>query len=435
VTALADKHPSPAPRSSWALITDRTFGVYFVGNLVSNCGTWLQNVAAAIVVYRLTRSNTLVGAVSMLQFAASLLLAPWAGALSDRMDRRHLLLWGQVVSVAGAAGLAVWTGIVGVEGLPGPWPIFAAATLIGIGWAISVPTMQALVPALVEEADLDQAIALNSITFNLARAIGPALGAVALVTLGAAAAFGLNAATYCVLILALLMIRPREVERRSTGGDGSVREGLRYVRSEPGLVVLLIGVTALGFGTDPVNTLTPAMAEILGGGDALVGWMVSAFGIGAALMAFGVGSLRQRFALGPMGVVGLGVLAAGLFLFAASPVVAVALAALAIAGVGFLIALTALTTELQRRVPEALLGRVMALWTVAFLGSRPVAALFDGAIGDAFGPRRAITLAACLTAAVAFWVHAARRRHGLDDTSGPLSSAATERPAVSPPAA
>ncbi len=426
MTAAAQADAPASARSSWTLIRDRTFGVYFVGNLVSNCGTWLQNVAAAIVVYRLTESNTLVGAVSMLQFAASLLLAPWAGALSDRMDRRMLLVWGQVISIVGAAGLAGWTAAVGVEGLPGPWPIFASAALIGIGWAISVPTMQALVPALVNEADLDQAIALNSVTFNVARAVGPALGAIALVTLGAAATFGLNAATYGVLIVALLVIRPRPIPRSSRSGDGSVREGLRYVRGEPVLVLLLVGVAALGFGTDPINTLTPAMADELGGGDGLVGWLVSAFGAGAAVTAFGVGPVRQRVELRTLGIGGLLVLAAGLFLFALSPLVAVALPALALAGIGFLLALMGLTTELQRRVPEALLGRVMALWTVAFLGSRPVAALADGAVGDVFGPRVGVVVAGCVTAAAAAWVFAAGRRERTAERARRLGSVHAE---------
>lgn len=409
-------------RTSWELVRDRTFGVYFVGNLVSNCGTWLQNIAAAVVVYEMTGSTVLVGAVSMLQFAASLLLSPWAGALSDRVDRRRLLISGQVVAVVAAAGLAAWTAAVGVEGLPGPWPIFAAATLIGIGWAISVPTMQALVPALVEPEDLEQAIALNSITFNIARAVGPALGAIALVRLGAAATFGLNAATYVVLIITLLLIRPRAIERSEHRGDGSVREGLRYVKGDPALYVLLIGVTALGFGTDPINTLTPAMADVLGGNEALVGWMVSAFGVGAAATAFAVGAVRKRVSLGTMGVFGLAVLAVGLFGFGASPVVAGTLVSLLVAGAGFLLALTGLTTELQRRVPEPLLGRVMALWAVAFLGSRPVAALLDGTLGDLFGPRIAAGVAGFVTACVAVWLWTARRRFGLNAAGQPLGS-------------
>ena len=435
---------APPSRTSWELVRDRTFGVYFVGNLVSNCGTWLQNIAAAVVVYDLTGSTALVGAVSILQFAASMLLSPWAGALSDRVDRRRLLIAGQIIGGVASASLAAWVAAVGVEGLPGPWPIFAAATVIGIGWAISVPTMQALVPALVEPEDLDQAIALNSITFNIARAVGPALGAIALARLGAAAAFGLNAATFAILIITLLLIRPRPIERNDHRGDGSVREGLRYVRREPALYVLLIGVTALGFGTDPVNTLTPAMADVLGGSEELVGWMVSAFGIGAAGTAFVVGALRKRISLGVMGVLGLAVLSLGLFGFAAgpglstlqvfgltvAPAVPLTLVSLVVAGAGFLLALTGLTTELQRRVPEPLLGRVMALWAVAFLGSRPAAALLDGALGDLFGPQTAAAAAGVITTGVAAWLWMARRRFGLDDADQPLGS--PESPSAAP---
>lgn len=415
MTAVTDATSPRSARTARALLVDRTFGPYFAGNLVSNCGTWLQNITAAVVVYRMTGSTVLVGAVSILQFSASLFLSPWAGALSDRFDRRRLLLGGQVLSAVAAGALALWTALVGVEGLPGPWPIFATAALLGIGFAISVPTMQALVPALVEAEDLDQAVALNSVTFNLARAIGPALGALVLASLGAAWAFTLNAASYSLLILALIVIRPRHVERRAAGGDGSVREGLRYVRGEPGLLVLLIGVAALGFGTDPVNTLTPAMADLLGGGDALVGWLVSAFGAGAAATAFGVGAVRRRVAQGPLGIGGLGLLAAGLVGFALSPGPASAIGALAVSGVGFLLAVTALTTELQQRVDENLRGRVMALWGVAFLGSRPLAALIDGAVADLLGPRVAAGVAAAITAGIAVWVARARGRTGLDD--------------------
>ena len=425
MTTATEPQTHRGGRSSWALVTDRTFGIYFVGNLVSNLGTWLQNIAAAIVVDRLTGSALAVGAVSMLQFSASLLLGSWAGAVSDRVDRRLLLIVGQVVSVVPAAVLAVWTFRVGVDGLPGAWPVLAAAAIIGIGWAISVPTMQALVPALVEPDDLEQAVALNSITFNLARAIGPAAGATAIATFGAATAFGVNAASYVVLIVALLLVRPRPVANHRERGDGSVREGLRYVRANPALAVLLIGVAALGFGTDPVITLAPAMARTLGGGEHAVGWLASSFGIGAAVMAFGVGMVRKRVSLARLGVVGLALLSTGLVGWAVSRNVATGVGALFVAGTGFLLALTGLTTELQRRVPQQFLGRVMALWAVAFLGSRPAAALLDGALGDTFGPRVAVASAAVITGGTALWLHRSRHHLRLDDDAVPLASAAT----------
>ncbi len=394
------------PRGSSALLRDPTFGPFFAGNLVSNCGTWFQNVAAAVVVFNLTRSALLVGAVSVMQFLPSLVLAPWAGAVTDRVDRRRLLLASQLLSAAAAGGLAVWTALVGVEGLPGPWPVLAAALVIGVGYAFSVPAMQALVPALVPPRDLDAAIALNSVTFNVARAVGPALGAVALVALGPAAAFGVNTVSFLALIVALIVIRPRAVERR-TGGDGSVREGLRYVRADRTTLLLLIGVTGLGFGTDPVNTLSPPMAAALGGSDALVGWLVSAFGFGAAASAFGVRAVRRRVSLERLGPAGLALLAAGMVGFAASPGPVAAILSLAMSGVGFLLAITALTTRIQLRIEDSMRGRVMALWSVAFLGSRPVAALVNGGIGDLVGPRAGVAVAAAITLAMAVVVRRA----------------------------
>ena len=398
-----------ARRSTGGLLRDRTFGPFFFGNLVSNCGTWFQNVAAAIVVFNLTGSAVLVGAVSVAQWVPSLALSLWAGAVTDRVDRRRLLLAGQLLAAAAAAGLAVWTGLVGVQGLPGPWPVVGAAGLIGIGVAFSTPAMLALVPALVPPGDLDLAIALNSVTFNVARAVGPALGAATLATLGAAATFGINAASYLVLVGALLAVRPRPI-RLADGNDRSIRAGMRYVRrTDPTSALLLAGIAALGFGTDPVNTLTPPLAHELGGGDQLVGLLVSAFGVGAVIAALIVGRLRRRWGQRTLGFTGLIGLGLGMLALAASPSPATALAALALAGIGFLLAITALTTRLQRRIPEELRGRVMALWSIAFLGSRPLAALLDGALADLLSPHRATAAAGVIPLATALLLW--RERH------------------------
>ncbi|MBW3666579.1 MAG: MFS transporter, partial [Actinobacteria bacterium] len=165
-------------RTSTELLTDRRFGPYLATNFVSNVGNWFQNVAAGIVVFQITGSNTLVGMVSVLQFLATLALAPWSGSLADRRDRRKLLMIAQGISASGALGLAIWVGLEGVEGLPGVWPVLAAAGVIGLGFALGISAMNALIPALVEPADLDEAIALNSATFTVGRAVGPALAGV-----------------------------------------------------------------------------------------------------------------------------------------------------------------------------------------------------------------------------------------------------------------
>ena len=372
-------------------MVDRRFGPYLGGNFVSNVGNWFQNVAAGIVVFELTGSNTLVGMVSVLQFLATLALAPWSGALADRLDRRKLLMSAQVVSAAGALGLAVWVGLVGVDGLPGIWPVLAASGVIGVGFAIGISAMNALVPALVEPPDLDQAIALNSATFTVARAIGPALAGLVIASLGAAIAFGANAITFLPLVLVLAMIRPREVERSS--GDRSVRAGLSYTRDRPAMPWLIVATLAIGWAGDPVNTLAPAYADLFGRSETFVGLQVAAFGTGSALSSLGVGVVRGRLGLLRTTRLGISLLGVGLIGYAAAPQEALVLLSLFVAGVGFLLGVTTTNSNLQRRLDEDMRGRVMALWSMAFLGSRPLAGLIDGAVADLTSPRLGVLAA------------------------------------------
>ncbi len=389
---------APAERSVRELLTDETFGRYFAGNLISNCGNWIQNVSAATAVFSITRSATLTGVVSGALWLGSLVLQPYAGAVSDRVDRRRMLLFGQSLSLVAAIVLAVWTVAVGIDGLPGPWPIIGVTLFIGVGNAISIPAMQALVPALVPPADLEQAIALNAVTFTLGRALGPAIAAVILLVGGPTLGFVVNAGTFLPLVIVLLVIRQREVERRGDT-DGSVREVLRLVRRDRRLLVLLAATTAIGWTSDPINTLTPPMADQFGAGQAMVGVFVGCFGGGAALHSVFLRRVRNRLGLHRLGVVGLAGFGAGMMLFAVSPTPWLAAASLALAGIAFLGAITAVTTRMQRGIDEDVRGRVMALWGVTFLGVRPIAALVDGALADLAGPRLATALAACVALA------------------------------------
>lgn len=398
MTTATPSSAATTERGVLELLTDPTFGRYFAGNLVSNCGNWIQNVAAATAVFSITRSATLTGVVSGALWLGSLVLQPYAGAVSDRVDRRRMLLTGQALSLAAASVLAVWTVTSGIAGLPGPWPIFGATVVIGIGNAISIPAMQALVPALVRPADLEQAIALNSVTFTLGRAIGPALAAAILLIGGPTLGFVINAGTYLPLIVVLFVIRQRDVERAGDS-DGSVREVLRLVGRDRGLLVLLAATTAIGWTSDPVNTLTPPMAAVFGAGDAVVGLFVGCFGGGAALHSLVL--RHSRAWLGPdrLGVVGLTGFGLGMILFAVSPTPWAGGLALALAGAAFLGAITAVTTRLQQAISEDVRGRVMALWGVAFLGSRPIAAVIDGVLADLVGVRVATASVACVALA------------------------------------
>lgn len=381
--------PSP-PRAATALLVDRTFGPWFWGNLASNSGNWLYNVTAAVVVYDLTGSAVMVGTVSVAQFAALALLSPWAGALSDRVDRKRLLLGAQAFAFASATALAVTTLLLGVDGLPGAWPIILATLGIGLGVAFTGPAQQALVPALVPDADLESAITLTSLTFNVGRALGPGAAGVVLATLGPEAAFAINAATFVALLVALLAIRPQARPPQDPEADRTVRAGLAHVRRDPALLWLLGGVAAVGFATDPINTLAPPLAAELEAEGDLVAFLVSAFGVGAAATALGAGRLQRDLGRLTTAALGGGLLAAGLAVAGAAPTGPIAIAGFTVMGCGFVLGLTSLTSVLQRRVPEALRGRIMALWTVAFLGNRPIAALVDGAVADWLGVRPAM---------------------------------------------
>jgi len=387
-------------RTALQLVTDRRFGSYLATNFLSNVGNWFQNVAAAIVVFEITGSNTLVGLVSVLQFMATLLLSPWSGSMADRLDRKKLLMLAQAVSASGAVALAIWVGLEGVDGLPGAWPVLGAAGVIGLGYAIGVSAMNALIPALVEPPDLDQAIALNSTSFTLARAVGPAVGGVVVAAFGAGFAFGVNALTFIPLIVVLVAIRPRSVSLPA--GDRSVRAGFAYTRKQPAMPWLILVTLTVGWATDPASTLAPAYADLFGRDESFVGLVGAAFGAGSAISSFFVGIIRAR--LGLLGTTGLGValLAAGMLGFAAAPTEVVALLALVVAGVGFLLGVTTTNSNLQLRLDEEMRGRVMALWSMAFLGSRPLAALIDGLVADLLSPRFGV-LAAIVPLALGAW--------------------------------
>lgn len=339
------------------------------------------------------------------QFLPILLLAPWAGGASDRWNRRTLLLVSQSVAVvlAGGLGLLAW------QGLAPPAVVIADAVALGVVSAFSAPAQQALIATLVEEPEVPTAVALNSMTFNLARAVGPATAALAVEYLGIPAAFGINAASYAVFVGALLLIGPQPQELADSS-VGHVRASIDLLRRRPQLVVFLVIVAAVGFASDPVNTLAPAWAHAFGEKDTFGGYIVGVFGAGAVTAAFVVagrvgGSRRRMFAT-------LLLLGGGMVVFALTPWLALALPVLFVAGFGYLASNTHATSRLQLGVEPWERGRVMALWSVAFLGLRPFASLIDGAIAGAYGVRVAAVVLALPALGCAAWVAARARTRG-----------------------
>jgi len=197
------------PAAAWRLIGSRNFGPYFVGNALSSSGTWFQNLAGSILVYRLTHSPFLLGILNVAQFGPVLLLAPWTGIAADRFDRRRLLLVTQLVAVilSGTLALLAWGGAATA------WVVILFGLGLGVSSAFAAPSSGALIGQLVSRRDLPSAVALNSMTYNLARAIGPVLAAVTVHSLGIPAAFAINSASYLALVAGLLVVHARPQER------------------------------------------------------------------------------------------------------------------------------------------------------------------------------------------------------------------------------
>jgi MFS family permease len=303
---------SVGPAAALALVRRRTFGPYFVGNALSASGTWFQNLAASLLVYRLTHSAFLLGVLNFCQFAPVLVLAPWAGSAADRYDRRRLLLATQTTASALAATLALlaWAGAAEA------WVVILFALGLGVTSATSIPAQQALIASLVEPESLPTAVALNSMTFNLARAAGPVLAAASVEYLGIPASFLLNGFSYLVFVGALVVLRPRAQET-APSETSRLRDALVLLRDDPRLLAFLIVVAAVGFGSDPVNTLAPAFAHAFGRKDTVAGFIIGAFGAGAVTAAFvvagRVSGSRRRMAV-TLSLLGLGIVA-----FAISP--------------------------------------------------------------------------------------------------------------------
>ncbi len=339
------------------------------------------------------------------QFIPILVLAPWAGGASDRWNRRSLLFVTQSTAIVLSGGLGL---LAAVELAPTP-VVIADALALGVVSAFSAPAQQALITQLVDEPEVPTAVALNSMTFNLARAVGPAAAALAVEYLGIPAAFGLNAVSYLIFIAALVVIGPQAqhlVERPKS----QLRASVELLQQRPQLVVYLIIVAAVGFASDPVNTLAPAWAHAFGHKDTTAGYIIGAFGAGAVtaglVVAGRVGGSRRRM------FTTLLLLGGGMVAFSLSPWLWLALPLLFVAGFGYLASNTHATSRLQLGVEPWQRGRIMALWSVAFLGLRPFASLLDGLIASSLGVRYSGVILALPALACAGWMAMRARTRG-----------------------
>ena len=367
------------------VLLSRNYGPLFLGSVISNSGTWFQNIAQVLLIYRLTESTLLVGIVNFAQFAPILVLATTAGRAADRLDRRKLLISMQVVAAGLTGLLSLLSGINAIN--PGIVIGFAFAT--GVTTAFTTPTLQAFVPSLVSKADLSSAVALTGVTFNLARALGPVVGVLVVANYGIAWAFFFNSLSYLVLVVALLVVHEKTIEATSSLTSASIKVGFRFLTRDSLMFFPIVVVGVVSITADPVNTLTPAFStDILGRSDTYAGFLVGAFGTGAVAAAFIVTRWRASLHLVSITLLTQSI---GMLGFALSTAEWESMAFLFASGFGYLSSVTIATSLLHLAIEDAYRGRVMAFWSMSFHGVRPIGSLLDGALATAAGLRMAGT--------------------------------------------
>ena len=370
----------------------RAFAVYWAGGMLSNIGTWLQNVAASVYVYDRTGSAFAVGLLNFASFLPILLFSVMGGVLSDRFDRRAIVVATQTLSLllAAALALSVWAG--GATEVH----IIATAFVLQTSWSIAKPALIAILPALVPRADLAEAVGLNTLQFIVGQIAGPILATVILATGGYAWAFGINAATFLGPILAMAYLYRRALGR-GVARARSVAAGVglvAYVRGQPWVGSALLAVVSTSAILEVVRTTAPVLvSQRLGAPTTDAGLIIAAQSLGSAFGLLAFIPLRRWDISRRVPAVGLVLQASGLITLSTATTLPVAAVGVAAIGTGFSLCFPIVTGVLQVEVPDALRGRLMSIHQMAHLGNRPFAALAVGAIAGSLG-----VPAACLAA-------------------------------------
>ena len=392
-----------APRITRAL-QSRNFRLFFGGQSVSLVGTWITRIATSWLVYRLTGSALLLGVVSFCGQIPTLFLAPFAGVLVDRWNRHRVLLVTQALSLLQSLALAV----LALAGVITVAEVLVLQVAQGVINAFDTPARQAFVVTMIEDrADLPNAIALNSSMVNGSRIIGPSIGGAMIAAVGEGWCFLLDALSYVAVIASLLAMRVPATSRRR--GDTRLRDelgaGFRYVTGSVPirtLLLLLAFVSTMGM---PYTVLMPAIAtRALHGGPHTLGFLMTASGLGALAGAFFLASRESVLGLGRAILIATATFGVGLVAFAQARTLWVALLCLPLVGAGMMIATAGTNTIVQTIVDEEMRGRVMAFYTMAFLGSAPIGSLIAGVLASRIGPQGTVLLGgiACVGAGVWF---------------------------------
>ncbi|HUG30297.1 MAG TPA: MFS transporter [Candidatus Limnocylindria bacterium] len=375
-------------RHTFVAFRQRDFRIFWLGQLVSVTGTWMQTVAQGWLILLLTGSPFILGVAAAARAVPVLILVVPAGIVADRFDRRLIIIVTTVVATIASAALAILT-ILGTIDVP---TVLLLAVVLGVTNAFEMPARQSFVYELIGKRDLANAIALNSLLFNSARVIGPALAGILVALVGPGWAFGINAISYVPVLIGLFIIGRVHVPRLGIGARTAIPEAVRYLRGEPRVAALLGLLAAQTIFASGHLILGPTLAQDLGQGAEGFGVLLAATGAGAVVGGIGLAATsdrteRRRALLGAGVALGGGLAAVGL-----TNSYPVTLLCFVVAGWGMVTFNASSNTIIQTIVPDRLRGRMMSLYTLVLLGLMPVGGLLMGALATGLGSATALSI-------------------------------------------
>ncbi|WP_390620385.1 MFS transporter [Stieleria varia] len=393
--------PSPDPASPWAPLRNPVYRLFWIASLVSNIGTWMHEIGAGWLMAELNDSPQMVSAVRTAMATPIVLLAIPAGVLADRINRRHLLLLTQSLMLCSTALLAVLT----FSGVIREWSLLTLTFMTGLGMTLHVPTWQASIPELVPRKQLSRAIALGSISFNLARAVGPAIAGSLIALLGVWVAFSINAASFAGVIAVLLIWkRNRSESTRGLSFGRSLYQGLRYVYRKRAIRHALISVLLFVVPASALWSLLPLVAKTqLEWGPTGFGVLVGMIGVGAVLAARVLPRIQSRFGNDRTALAAMLGFALGLFSLASTNHPVVVAFATVIMGGSWMTVLTTLNTTVQVHLPGRMRARGMSCYLTAIAISMSLGSMTWGTIAehlDVTGAQKIAAATIVVTAAI-----------------------------------
>jgi MFS family permease len=374
----------------------RNFRLFFGGQLISLIGTWMQSVAQSWLIYRLTHSALLLGAVGFAGQIPIFFIAPVGGHLADRVDRRRIIIVTQSCAMILAFVLAALT----LSGRVREWHIIVLAALLGLVNAFDMPARQAFIVQMVERDDLMNAIALNSSMFNGARVVGPAIAGILVAAIGEGWCFFANAVSYIAVLAGLFMMTtPRFVPKATaTSALQNIVEGLRFVANTAPIRALLLLLALVSFTGMPYAVLMPVFADrVLHAGARGLGILMGASGVGALAGSIMLALRSTVRGLGRWVAVSCTIFGATLIAFGLSRALWLSVAILVPLGAAMMVQMSSSNTLIQSMVPDELRGRVMAAYTMMFMGMGPLGSLAGGTVADRVGAPIAVMAGGAIT--------------------------------------